>query len=296
MERDEAMTTHLALVGAQCDSGRPDLSTVLAGFEDELRSWGASPATVKSRIDCVQQFAAQSGRDPRDADRATITAWLGTPGWSASTRATYFGHLRSWYAWLVDTGRLEQDPTRGLRRAHAPRGVPRPVPDAAVRAMLDQAGPRVRTYVVIAAFAGLRVHEIAKIRGEDVAQDLIYVRGKGGGIATVPTHPLVWAETDRYPPRGWWFPASNEAGHVQGSSVSAGIRRLMERVGVDGTPHALRHSFGTNVLRSAGGNLRVAQQALRHANVATTAIYTRVDDADLRAAVLGLSDHVTGTS
>jgi integrase/recombinase XerD len=62
----------------------------------------------------------------------------------------------------------------------------------------------------------------------------------------------------------------------------------LRRAGVAASAHQLRHWFGTQTLRAAGGNLRTAQELLRHADANTTAGYTKVDDADRRAAILAL--------
>ena len=60
---------------------------------------------------------------------------------------------------------------------------------------------------------------------------------------------------------------------------------MFTRAGVPGSAHSLRHFYGTQTLRSSGGNLRVTQELMRHASPATTAIYTKVDDEQMRAAV-----------
>ena len=52
------------------------------------------------------------------------------------------------------------------------------------------------------------------------------------------------------------------------------------------TPHTLRHTFATSLLRS-GTNLRVVQTALGHKNLSTTAIYTHIADSDVREAMRG---------
>jgi site-specific recombinase XerD len=74
--------------------------------------------------------------------------------------------------------------------------------------------------------------------------------------------------------------------------VSCAISIAMRRVGVPSTAHGLRHWFGTWLVRS-GTDLRTAQTLLRHASLATTAIYVEVADDARRAAVLRLPD-VTG--
>jgi integrase/recombinase XerD len=83
-------------------------------------------------------------------------------------------------------------------------------------------------------------------------------------------------------------PSYGVAGHIKAISVSTAIRRALLAVGIEGHAHQLRHTFGTQVLKSSGGNLRVAQERLGHANPASIALYCIVEQDDLRAAVLGL--------
>lgn len=71
------------------------------------------------------------------------------------------------------------------------------------------------------------------------------------------------------------------------NTVSQIIGNTFRRAGIRCSARQLRHWFGTNTLRAAG-NLRVAQELLRHASVATTALYTQVDDTERRAAILAL--------
>ena len=104
----------------------------------------------------------------------------------------------------------------------------------------------------------------------------------------MPLHPHVAALVERMPRAGYWFPSDSPEGHVSRVSVSLAIGRAMKRAGVTGTPHGLRHHFGTQVLRASGGDLRTTQRALRHASPATTAIYTQVADEALFRAIGGI--------
>jgi integrase/recombinase XerD len=135
--------------------------------------------------------------------------------------------------------------------------------------------------VLLAALAGLRVHEIAKVRGEDVDIDdrTLRVTGKGGRSDTLPLHPLLVAAALTMPTRGWWFPANarRPGDHVHAKSVSDIIGQAMLRAEIPGTPHGLRHWYGTNLV-ATGADLRTAQTLLRHANLQTTAIYIAVAD------------------
>ena len=209
-----------------------------------------------------------------------------------STRATYRAQLRAFYAWLADDGRREDDPAIKLPKGKVPRGVPHPLTPAQVVAVLEAcADPRAwqtRAYVTLGAFAGLRAHEIAKVRGEDFRGDEIVVVGKGGVSSTVPKAPVIARLAETLPERGFWFPSNSPAGHVHRCSVSTAIQRAFQRAGVVAVPHALRHHYCTEVLRSSGGDLRTTQRAARHAQPSTTAIYTQVADETLVRAVLGI--------
>lgn len=274
------------------------LGETLAAFERHGRAAGHSERTITSRAYTVQRLAA-SGVDVRAATRDQLVDWLaalvdsrtGEPV-TRGTKATYRAQLRSFYSWLVDTGRLELSPADKLPTPKPGRGVPHPVTPLQVRRLLDAcADPRAattRAYVLLAAYAGLRVHEIARVRGEDFLGDEIRVRGKGGSDLTVPMHPVLAPLVETMPRTGFWFPSSARRGHVDRSSVSSAIKRAMVRAGVPGTPHGLRHHFGTQMLIASGGDLRTTQRALRHASPTTTAIYTQVADDRLRRGVAGI--------
>lgn len=70
------------------------------------------------------------------------------------------------------------------------------------------------------------------------------------------------------------------------------LTRLAQRAGIERrvTPHTLRHTFATHLLR-ATGNLKLVQQALRHADVTTTArVYSHLQAKDVAEAVRALRD------
>jgi site-specific recombinase XerD len=151
----------------------------------------------------------------------------------------------------------------------------------------------VGAWLTLALYAGLRAHEIAKIRGEDVTEDTIYVRGKGGVDAQIPTHPVVWALALDRPRTGWWFPSSaSTLGHVRSTSVSTETTKLFTANGIEGSIHRCRHTYATQLLR-AGANIRVVQELMRHKSLSSTQIYTAVDEEELRNGIAGLQARVT---
>lgn len=271
------------------DGDQETLGHVLAEYEAYLRAEGARQRTVDARLSGVSLLSQSAGKDPRWLGRVEIAQWLSNEALAAWSRATYYGHARAWFWFLRLTGRRGDNPTERMKRPKTPRGLPRPLTAIQVHDAIASTQPgHGRTYLLLAAFAGLRVHEVAKVRGEDVTVSGIRVVGKGGHTRIIPTHPRIWADAADYGRIGYWFPSHSASGHVVPGSVSTAIRRALTIAGIDGHAHQLRHFFGTEVLRAAGGDIRVAQELLGHASPATTAVYTLVDSAAQRAAVLAL--------
>lgn len=251
---------------------------------DEWKTWqqakGLSSRTVEDRALTVQRMAKWTGKDPVTIQSGDVVAWLAGGGeWSRNTRWTYHTSLCAWFLWLQKVGHRVDNPMVMIERPRRLKGTPHPVSDDEMRRLL--AAPiesRTRAMIILAGFEGLRIHEIAKVRGEhfNLAERTMTVTGKGGFTATLPVHPMVAELAEQMPRRGFWFPGS-EHGHQRRESVGGTIKEAMIRAGVNGSAHSLRHWFGT-ALMEAGVDLRVIQMLMRHQNLATTEIYTFVND------------------
>lgn len=255
------------------------------------RGTNCAETTIEARAARVRKIEQHAGRAAADLTIHEIYSYAASIR-HPSTKATYYSHLRAWYRWLVVAGHRADDPTLLVKAPKPPRSTPHPVADEHMNRLL-QGGQYRKTQVMIllAALAGLRVHEIAKVRGQDV--DLIAmtitVTGKGSVTARLPLHPMLAQAAAKMPRHGWWFPArarGNRAatGHVMARSVTDVIRLAMRRAGVPGSAHSLRHWYGTTLVDS-GADLRTTQTLLRHASLQTTQIYTQVNDRSRRAAI-----------
>lgn len=244
-----------------------------------LASWSPSKRTVTARRSLARKMLREWGLDGFTSDG--IQVWLsGYTGWS---RSTYYGHMRDFCAWMVAAGYLETDPMIDVRPPRRPKSVPRPLPESDVVRVIEAARDDERAWVLLALLAGLRAHEIAKIHGRDVTQTHIYVDGKGGIRSAIPTHPDLWLLAQEYPRADYWFPGSDE-GHLTANTISRRISILFQSLGLTGSIHRCRHTYGTRLLR-AGVNIRVVQQLMRHASLATTEAYTAVSDDEMTAAI-----------
>ncbi len=133
-----------------------------------------------------------------------------------------------------------------------------------------------------------------------VTEGLIVVRGKGGKERLVPLNARArdamarWVALRREvgrPLQGpWLFPADSATGHLPRQVFARDLKACAAAAGIRTdkvSPHVLRHAFASHLLHN-GADLRIVQQLLGHADIATTQIYTHVIDERLKAMVRDL--------
>lgn len=264
--------------------------TLIDAWTLTMQAQGLSQATITERTRLIHQLARTTGTDPAALTPHTISTWLATLP-SAATKSTYYTVLRAWSRWLIQSEYRADDPTCRIPRPRTPAGHPRPVTDAQLDAVLAlPLRQDTRTKIILAAYAGMRVHEIAKIRGEDISPvaGTITITGKGGRTDTLPAHQLILQRASLYPRRGLWFPSPrNPAVPVRAKTVSRVISDAFDRADAPATAHQLRHYFATSLLR-AGTDSRVVQSLMRHESLATTGRYLAVNTDQQRTALSGL--------
>jgi integrase len=192
------------------------------------------------------------------------------------TRGVYLAHVTRFYGWLVLERIRVDDPTIRLPRPKNKRGMPRPISDTSLRLALKSASSKVRPFLLLSAYAGLRAGEIAGLHAEDVQREsdppvLIVRDGKGGKQRVVPLHPLVVAELEHLPQSGPLF-LNRWGDQIAPNSVSARVGRHLESLGLTECLHQCRHYFATSVYRQSL-DLRLTQELCGHADPSTTARY-----------------------
>jgi integrase/recombinase XerD len=272
------VTAALRLVRNDTSGG--DELPLLEAYELFMRGAGRAERTVRTNLAVVRLLERRSDKGVEEIVSVDVSRFLANSKLKPGSRASYYGSIASFYKWYGDHGGV--DVTARLPRPRAPKGVPHPISTEGLRELLAiRMHRRTRVMILLAALAGLRVHEIAKVRGEDIdiAGRTLRVTGKGSRTEVLPLHPLLAEAAKTMPRRGWWFPGnSRRPGQpIRGRGVTDIISNAMRRADINGTPHGLRHYFGTNLV-ATGADLRTAQTLLRHASLATTAIYVAVAD------------------
>ena len=245
---------------------------------------------------------------PQDVTASALEAAFRGLGWSSATRARAVTALREWLAPHHPPGRSPAD------LIDRPRATPPPVPrlsQADAAALVENtgagAGPatpmaralalRDRALMEVLYGSGLRRQEACDLvlAGLDFEHDALRVVGKGGAARTVPITEnavdalrawlregrprLVAAHGPQPAARAPVF-VSRAGRRLDGSTVYRVVARELRASGRAGGPHLLRHAAGTHLLEGPGGvggaHLRVVQEVLGHASLATTQRYTGV--------------------
>ncbi len=220
----------------------------------------------------------------------------------ASTRARAFVAVKEFLRHLKEMRWTARDLGEGLDAPKRDRILPRTLAeDDTVRLVLSVDGEtprdlRDRAMLEMLYGCGLRVSELCGLELADLPDgaELVRCRGKGSKERLVPFAPSVAAAVRRYldSARGALVRGNLAERHLFVTRLGKGFTRmgvfklLKERaaaVGIDPaaiSPHVLRHSFATSLL-AHGADIRSIQEMLGHASVATTQIYTHVDQSRL---------------
>ena len=224
-------------------------------------------------------------------------------GFGARSSARQLSALRGFFRFLVRERAVPEDPTALVDRPKLSRRLPRVLSFDEVERLL--AAPDATTdrgtlhmamlHVMYAS--GLRVSELCALRVSDLdtQRGIVRARGKGGKQRLVPVGEVALAHATRYlrDIRPKHAPAEQTTLFVSprgsGRFTREGFWRIVRRYAVSAgivplpSPHKLRHSFATHLLRG-GADLRAVQAMLGHADLGTTEIYTHVAQDHLRAA------------
>lgn len=150
--------------------------------------------------------------------------------------------------------------------------------------------------VTLFCFSGLRLNELTRLDRADVdfAGRTVHVRcGKGGKERTVGLHSRAAAALRAYlDGRRDPLPAlflSNRRRRISNRQVQHLLAGYVARCSFAGrkhvTPHCLRHSFATALMKATGRDIQIVQRALGHADIATTTIYAWLDDDEMYEAM-----------
>jgi integrase/recombinase XerD len=295
-DREIAVQTERFLDHLAVERGLSDHT--IAAYRRDLRRYAAFAAgrgvTTVEGLDekLVRSFAAFLSASTHGDDARP---------YRASSVSRTLSAVRSFHHFLLREGVVPDDASSGLRRPKLPRSLPRPLAVEEVGRLLDAPDPatpvglRDRALLELLYGSGLRVSELVDLDVDalDLEEGALRVLGKGGKEREVPLGRFGREATGAYLTRArpvFATGASRGAlllnqrgGRLTRQSVNRILARYVASAGIGKrvTPHSLRHSFATHLLEG-GADVRVVQELLGHASVATTQIYTLVTKEHLR--------------
>ncbi len=187
---------------------------------------------------------------------------------------------------------LGRDDLSKLKAPKRSRKLPSYLNENEMRMILDISRENIRDYamLMVLAYSGLRVSELCSLRIEDIdfLENVIHVKsGKGDKDRMVVVDSRVMEILKEYLKsekrhEGNVF-VSRKGNRISTTHVERIVKYYAKKAGINKkvTPHVIRHTFATTLLRN-GADIRFIQQILGHSSVATTQIYTHVDDGALK--------------
>lgn len=227
------------------------------------------------------------------ADLRALLSYFRREGLSAASCARKLSSLRAFYAHLEAQGHAPPAALGLIQTPKIKQRTPRPLQTTDMDRLAqetqtldkrDWMNARNGAVLLLLYGGGLRIAEALALNVGDMDGDTVRIQGKGGKTRIVPVLPAVLSAIETYVAKA---PFAMEPGSalfrgVRGGRANArdiqGVVQILRRgLGLPDsvTPHALRHSFATHLLNN-GADLRVIQDLLGHANLATTQIYTKV--------------------
>ena len=267
---------------------------------------GLSPNSVNAYGSDLRQFGAFLKKNALAWSAVTvenIEAYLSVlenQKLSARTKERKVASLHSFYNYLQGEGKIDHNPCAYLPSPTMPQTLPAILTEAEILALLAAptldklTGYRARAMFEVLYGSGLRVSELVDLDVGDIDQ-MGFVRclGKGGKERIVPLGTYALQAAMKYiefarpklqrSHRQTALFLNTRGGRLTRQGFWKILRHWAKQAGIkkDISPHMLRHSFATHLLRG-GADLRSVQEMLGHADLTTTQIYTHLDMGSLR--------------
>ena len=242
---------------------------------------GLSKATITSRKNAVKSYLKTN----TDINKQAYNKWLTTLEVSQNTLNTYAISFRAFVRYLIEEHDYELD-INNFKVPKRRETVRDWLTKQEINLLLESIGDLAVTTIICFMYnTGLRISEVCGIDVNHIHDNQLSICGKGGKVRTVYMSTKCMIELAEYlRSREDDNPAlfvNRRGKRITPSWVRREFRKHSECVGIKFTPHMLRHSFATTLLKN-GADIRHIQHLLGHSKLSTTEIYTHVVSPDLK--------------
>lgn len=261
------------------------------GANAAANSGRAAPETLPDSPELDRKLLAMTTDGVRE-----FMSYMRDKNYCKSTVARKLATLRSFYKFLVRRGKTTSNPVAAIRTPKQDKRLPKCLELEQIDKLLAHPdtntllGARDRAMLEMLYTTGMRVSELVDLNMADVdlQASVVRVRGKGKKQRVIPLGPpavksvIQYLDLRRSDPHATSFDGDALFINKHGQRLSTrSVRRKLDKylleAGLDlsVSPHTLRHSFATHMLRR-GADLRSVQEMLGHQSLSTTQIYTHM--------------------
>ena len=252
-------------------------------------------------IEMLETFLLKYGKTPLDAsgeDLLTYLVYRSQSGLQRTTMARIVASIHSFYRFCLNEKFRTDDPSIQIRTPRQDRNLPDVLAPESVEYVLDSIdistpnGLRDRALFELIYSCGLRISEAAGLTFQQLylEEKLLRVLGKRHKERLVPfgDEALYWLKKYLAEARPLLekngksdFVFLNQEGRgISRKGIWKRFSQIRTKSGIKAKVHTFRHSFATHLL-AGGADLRTVQELLGHTDIATTQIYTHIDEASL---------------
>lgn len=278
---------------------------------------GLSPETVRAYEGHLEAYGRWCGRKSVDALEPTVRdlrsylAELKAARYAPRTIAAHLSALRAFFRWALLEGLVTVDAAEALQMPKIPQPLPVTIGADDMARLLDAPdtstpeGLRDAALLELFYATGARISELSRLDVEDIDWSNRTARlfGKGSKERIVPIYARALKKLDAYltDGRGALLAhakcreqattrrplfVSRRGNRMDANAIRYRFQVMCRKAGLpaDVTPHAMRHTFATDML-AGGADLRSVQELLGHASLSTTTLYTHLTPDKLKRAV-----------
>ena len=269
---------------------------------------GLSRNTVESYFLDLRKF--QDFLSSKDKDFVTFSKTeiidfiesLRNGGYSIASICRFISSIKGLCKYLIIEEMIKEDPSETVQVPKRWERLPKSLSISEVKSLLDGGSlpersipTTIRDYIMFALLysSGLRVSELVTLKLEDINLEAGFLRvlGKGSKERVVPVNVRAMEMVKKYinqqrpeilkNKRSTYLFVTRRGGPMTRQRFWQTIKALGRRLGIEISPHTIRHSFATHLLEG-GADLRSLQKMLGHSDISTTQIYTKVTAERLR--------------